>query len=665
MPTVTKLLVANRGEIARRIMRTARSMGIGTVAVFSDADEHAPFVAEADEAVRLPGSSAAETYLRSELIIDAAVRTGADSVHPGYGFLSENADFARACDAAGITFVGPSPHAIDMMGSKIEAKRLMGEAGVPILPGLTVEESTTADELAIAGADIGYPVLVKAAFGGGGRGMRIVRSAGELVEAVEGAQREAASAFGNGTVFLERYVESPRHVEVQIFGDHHGRAIHLFERECSIQRRHQKIIEESPSPAVDDALRKEICSAAVAAAKAIGYVGAGTVEFVMAPDGHFYFLEVNTRLQVEHPVTELVTGLDLVELQLMVARGEPLPPAALEARITGHAIEARLYAEDVPAGFLPTSGTIHRMRVPEGEGVRVDGGYEDGSVVGTNYDAMLSKIITWAPTRTEAAIRLADVLARAEVHGVVTNRALLVRTLRHPEFIAGQTDTGFYERHDPAELGSPLRTAGAPRLHAVAAALSGRTDRAANSPLPVGLPAGFRNVGVESQPIAYEDGDDRIEVVYGLDRGRLTLAVDGEVMADARVWTATPDLVDLEADGVRRRYRIHRVGSTCFVDSPLGSSALREVERFPDPTAATAAGSLLAPMPGSVVRLLVGEGDEVTAGQALVALEAMKMEHSIRAPHDGVVTEVRVAVGDQVETAAVLLVVEEAEEGAA
>src|SRR4051794_13981995 len=495
-------------------MRTARAMGIGTVAVFSDADEHAPFVAEADEAVRLPGSSPGDTYLRTDLIIAAAQRTGADAVHPGYGFLSENADFARACDTAGITFEGPSPHAIDMMGSKIEAKRLMGDAGVPILPGMTVEEPSPAAELATAGNEIGYPVLVKAAYGGGGRGMRIVRSSDELVEAVEGAQREAASAFGNGTVFLEKYVESPRHIEVQIFGDTHGNYIHLFERECSIQRRHQKIIEESPSPAVDDALRKEICSAAVAAARAIDYVGAGTVEFVMAPDGRFYFLEVNTRLQVEHPVTEMVTGLDLVDLQLDVARGEALSVAATEARINGHAIEARLYAEDVAAGFLPTSGPLHRIFIPEGEGVRVDGGFEDGSSVSTFYDAMLAKVIVWAPTRTEAAHRLADVLQRSEVHGVVTNRSLLVRTLRHDEFIAGQTDTGFYERHDPVDLGAPLSDDTTRRSHAVAAVLAARPVNTSTSPIPSGIPAGFRNVGVESQPVSFEEGDATIEVSY-------------------------------------------------------------------------------------------------------------------------------------------------------
>jgi acetyl/propionyl-CoA carboxylase alpha subunit len=659
VPSVTKLLVANRGEIARRIMRTAHAMGIGTVAVFSDADEHAPFVSEADEAVRLPGFAPGDTYLRGDLIVEAAQRTGADAVHPGYGFLSENAGFARACEEAGITFVGPSPHAIDMMGSKIEAKRLMDEAGVPVLRGMTVTDETTADDLGRAGDDIGYPVLVKAAFGGGGRGMRIVRDATELAEAVEGAQREAASAFGNGTVFLEKYVESPRHVEVQIFGDHHGTSIHLFERECSIQRRHQKIIEESPSPAVDDALRKEICSAAVAAGRAIGYVGAGTVEFVMAPDGSFYFLEVNTRLQVEHPVTELVTGLDLVELQLLVARGEPLPVGALEARMNGHAIEARLYAEDVPGGFLPTSGPIHRLRVPSGDGVRVDTGFEDGSVVSTHYDAMLAKIITWAPTRTEAANRLADVLARSEIHGVVTNRPLLVRTLRHPEFLAGQTDTGFYERHDPSALGGPLSDDATRRLHAIAATLAVRPANTSSSPVPRGIPAGFRNVGVESQPVSFAEGEATVEVAYHEVRGVVTVDCDGEPVEGVKIWGCTPDDIDLELEGVRRRYRIQRVAGVHYVDSPLGSSALTEVPRFPDPESQVAAGSLLAPMPGSVVRLLVGEGDEVKQGQVLLALEAMKMEHAIRAPHDGTVHEVKVSVGQQVETSALLLVVEE------
>ena len=405
--TIRKLLIANRGEIASRIMRTARAMGIATVAVFSDADEDAPFVADADEAVRLPGNTPAETYLRSDLVVEAARRTGADAVHPGYGFLSENAEFARACGDAGLVFVGPSPRAIELMGSKLEAKRIMTEVGVPVLPTAVVDGAMTAAELAAAGESIGFPVLVKAAFGGGGRGMRVVEVPGDLAEAVGAAQREAAAAFGDGTTFLEPYLRAPRHVEVQILGDTHGTVTHLFERECSIQRRHQKIVEESPSPAVDDALRAEMCEAALGAGKAIGYVGAGTVEFVLDAQGRFFFLEVNTRLQVEHPVTEMITGLDLVELQLRVAQGEALPIEVLDATMSGHAIEARLYAEDVAAGFLPVSGTIDRLRVPAGDAVRIDTGYDDGSVVSPFYDSMLAKVIAWAPTRTVAALRLA------------------------------------------------------------------------------------------------------------------------------------------------------------------------------------------------------------------------------------------------------------------
>ena len=453
------LLVANRGEIARRVFRTAKAMGISTVAVFSDADEHAPHVREADLAVRLPGNTPAETYLDVERILDAARRTGADAIHPGYGFLSENAAFARACAAAGITFVGPTPEAIEAMGSKIAAKELMARAGVPCLPGGVVRDGYSVPPG-------GFPVLVKASFGGGGRGMRVVRDESELQEALAAAEREAAAAFGDGTVFVERYVEDPRHIEVQIFGDTHGNVVHLYERECSIQRRYQKVIEEAPSPAVDDEQREKLGAAAVAAGKALGYVGAGTVEFVVDQAGDFFFLEVNTRLQVEHPVTEQITGLDLVELQLRVARGEALPPVP---PITGHAVEARLYAEDVGAGFIPVSGRIDRFEVPAGEGIRVDAGYESGSTVSTFYDAMLAKVIATGDTRDQAVQRLADALDRAQVHGVTTNRSMLVRVLRHPEFLAGATDTGFLSRHSMTEEVVEPDVA---RRHAVAATLA-------------------------------------------------------------------------------------------------------------------------------------------------------------------------------------------------
>ena len=460
---ISKLLIANRGEIAARVIRTAHALGVATVAVYSDPDADAPFVTLADEAVRLPGAAAADTYLRGDLIIAAATATGAHAVHPGYGFLSENAAFARACADAGLIFVGPAPATITVMGDKIAAKALMAEAGVPVLPSVTVTE---AGDLAAEAAEVGFPLLVKAAFGGGGRGMRLVADMAGLEQAVSSARREAAAAFGDGTVFLERYVPDPRHVEVQIIGDAHGDVIHLFERECSIQRRYQKIVEESPSPAVDGPLRQALARAAVTAGQAVGYTGAGTVEFVLDRDGSFYFLEMNTRLQVEHPVTEEVTGLDLVELQLRIAEGEPLPPEAREAAISGHAIEARLYAEDVPAGFVPVTGTLHRFAIPAGPGLRVDTGFRDGSVVSPHYDAMLAKVIARGRTRADAARRLARALRDAEIHGVTTNRDLLVAILREPDFLAGATDTGYLTRHEPAALtraGAGAGTGAGPR----------------------------------------------------------------------------------------------------------------------------------------------------------------------------------------------------------
>ncbi|MQA84283.1 MAG: ATP-grasp domain-containing protein [Streptosporangiales bacterium] len=660
MPTISKLLVANRGEIAARVMRTARETGMATVAVFSDPDADAPFVREADEAVRLPGASPTDTYLRADLIVRAAQATGADAVHPGYGFLSENAAFARACADAGLVFVGPPAEAIEAMGSKLRAKALMAEAGVPILPGETVHPDDGHEALAAAAERIGFPVLVKAAYGGGGRGMRIVADADELAEAVRGARGEAASAFGDGTVFLERYLEAPRHVEVQVFGDSGGGVVHLFERECSIQRRHQKIIEESPSPAVDDAQREDMGAAAVAAAKAIGYVGAGTVEFLL-DDGRFYFLEVNTRLQVEHPVTELVTGLDLVRLQLLVAEGHPLPDEVGEATQRGHAIEARLYAEDPLAGFLPTSGLLHRFRIPETPDVRVDAGVADGSVVGTHYDAMLAKVIARAPARDEACRRLADALARAEIHGVTTNRDLLVAILREDEFRAGRTDTAYLARHDPARLGAPSCDPLTLRLHAAAVALAGQGERRAAAPVLRTAPSGWRNNPSDLQRDAYLAKETQIEVGYRLYGGRTVVEVDGEPLPGVQILDAAADAVHLEVDGVRRRVGVHRAGGAVYVDSPLGSSVLTEVERFPDPEAARAVGSLHAPMPGTVVAVLIEPGDRVSAGQGLVVLEAMKMQHTVHAPDDGVVTEVRVSAGDQVDADAVLAVVGEDE----
>ncbi|MGC5017553.1 biotin carboxylase N-terminal domain-containing protein [Micromonospora sp. DT47] len=649
---IRKLLVANRGEIARRVFATCRALGVGTVAVHSDADADAPFVAEADQAVRLPGNTPAETYLRIEKILDAARNAGADAVHPGYGFLAENAEFAAAVTDAGLTWVGPSAKAIAAMGDKMAAKALLAEAGVPMLPTWTDGDEIT-----------DFPVLVKASAGGGGRGMRIVRDAAALAEAVASARREAAAAFGDGTVFIERYVEGGRHVEVQIFGDTHGTVVALGERDCSIQRRHQKILEEAPA-VVPPELRQRLHEAAVAAGRAVDYVGAGTVEFLLAPTGEFFFLEMNTRLQVEHPVTEAVTGLDLVRLQLLVAEGAPLPLAATPPT-DGHAIEVRLCAEDPAQGFRPATGTLHRIAVPgvtasfaPARGLRLDSGVVDGSTVGAHYDSMLAKLVAWAPTRAEAVRALAGALARAEFHGVATNRDLLVRVLRSREFGAAEVDTGFLERHD--EIFAPLLPAEQVPLAALAAALASAAARRADAPVLAELPSGWRNVPAFPQLTRYATADGgEIEVRYRLDRTGALAEWSTEPTSGSTVTLveAAPDRVVLDVAGVRRAFRVHRVGSAVFVDGPDGAASLSELPRFPLPTAELAAGSLLAPLPGAVTRVHVEVGQRVAAGDLLVTLEAMKLEHPVLAPTDGVVAELPVPAGGQVETGAVLAVV--------
>jgi propionyl-CoA carboxylase alpha chain len=658
---IRKLLVANRGEIASRVFRTCRVMDIATVAVYSDADGDLPFVSDADEAVHLPGNTPAQTYLRADLLIEAARLTGADAIHPGYGFLSENAGFARQCAAAGITFVGPTPEAIDAMGSKIAAKELMRAAGVPVLPGAVFDREPDAGQLSAAAAEIGYPVLVKAAFGGGGRGMRIVGGVDDLVDAVASARREAASAFGNGTVFLERFVESPRHIEVQIVGDQAGTVVHLFERECSIQRRYQKIIEEAPSPVVDDTLRAQLCQAAVTAGKAIGYVGAGTVEFVLDASGRFYFLEVNTRLQVEHPVTELITGVDLVRLQLDIAAGAPIPDEVSGAHISGHAIEARLYAEDAAAGYLPTSGDVHTFEFTAVDGLRIDAGFASGTRVSPFYDSMLAKVIGFGATRDDARRLLAGSLSRARLHGVTTNRDLLVAILRSGEFAAGAIDTGYLERHPYDEL-VPARGEDTRAVHVLAAALADQAARRGQAPVLASLPSGFRNNPSGPQTAVYEQHGTPVEVTYRFDRDGLVATVAGRPVPAVRLLSATPARVDLECAGVRRSVDVTRIGTTAYVDSPLGHDALAEIERFPDPSAAAHAGSLLAPMPGTVVRVAAAVGDSVEANATILVIEAMKMEHAIRTPSAGVVTALPVTLGTQVDSGTVLALVEESVE---
>ncbi len=656
-----RLLIANRGEIARRIQRTCREMGIATVAVYSEADREAPFVGEADVAVPIGGAAPADSYLRIEALLDAARRAGADAVHPGYGFLSERAAFAEACRGAGLVFVGPPPEAIAAMGSKLEAKRRMARAGVPLLPSREVGPGAAPAALAELAAEVGLPLLVKASAGGGGKGMRIVRDAAELPEAVAAAGREALSAFGDGTLYLERYLEGARHVEVQIFGDAHGQLIHLYERECSIQRRHQKIVEEAPSPALEPALREAICKAAVAAGEAIGYQNAGTVEFMLAASGEFHFLEVNTRLQVEHPVTECATGLDLVRLQLEVARGAALPAQADVPPLRGHAIEARLYAEDPERDFAPSTGRLHRIRFPVGPGLRLDSGVESGSEVSVHYDPMLAKAIAWAPTRGEAATKLADALARTQIHGPRTNRDLRVRILRHPEFLEGRTDTHFLERHAPAALGAPLCDAAGERVHALAAALALQAERRGAARVLGSLPSGWRNVPSEDQLQQLEGRAGRIAVAYSVGRDGLRAQVGGEPVPGLRVHACSACEVDLETAGLRRRIAVERVGERVFLDSELGASELRALPRFAVPEAELSAGSLVAPMPGTVREVRVAVGDRVARGDVLLVLEAMKMETPIRAPAAGRVAELRASAGQQVEAGALLAVIEEEE----
>jgi propionyl-CoA carboxylase alpha chain len=696
---INRLLVANRGEIARRVLRTCRDLGIGTVAVFSDADgppattpgpvggagtasgrPAAPHVGEADVAVRLPGESPAGTYLRGDLIVAAARDAGADAVHPGYGFLSENAAFARAVIDAGLTWVGPPPEVIDAMGSKIEAKKLMAAAGVPVLPEL--------DPGTVTGADL--PLLVKASAGGGGRGMRIVRTLAELPDAVAAARREAQSAFGDPSVFCEPLLENARHIEVQILADAHGTVWALGERDCSVQRRHQKIIEETPSPAVDGALRAELCRAAVDAARAIGYTGAGTVEFLLddlhALDDHgaagargrrrFSFLEVNTRLQVEHPVTECVYGLDLVRLQIEIAEGARLPAEPPEPR--GHAIEVRLYAEDPAAGWRPASGTLHAFEVPDVDaafavpsryGLRLDSGVESGGEVGVHYDPMLAKLIAWAPTRAAAVRRLRAALTAARIHGVTTNRDLLARVLAEPVFLDGGATTGYLDEIGLDVLAAPLAGENTVRLSALAAALADSAANRAAALVLGGLPAGWRNVPSQPERKSFEGPDGTVvEVAYRLTRDGALRAhepedVEHEPEGVALV-AASAEAVTLDVEGVRYDFAVHRIPGEknpgekeVYVDSALGPVALRALPRFADPSDLVAPGSLLAPMPGTVVRVETEPGAAVTEGQTLVVLEAMKMEHRITAPATGTVTEVGVAAGRQVEAGAVLAVI--------
>jgi len=632
------LLVANRGEIACRVIRTARRLGIRTVAVYSDADRGALHVALADEARAIGPAPARESYLAADRIIAAARASGAEAIHPGYGFLSENADFAEACAQAGIVFVGPPAAAIRAMGEKARAKALMERAGVPVVPGYHGDAQDDARFLAEA-RRIGYPLLVKASAGGGGRGMRIVEAEGALATALAAARREAESAFGDGRLILEKYLQRPRHIEVQVFADRAGRAVHLFERDCSVQRRYQKVVEEAPS-ALAEATRAALCAAAVAAAKAVAYVGAGTVEFVVEGD-RFHFIEMNTRLQVEHPVTEMITGLDLVEWQLRVAAGEALPLAQEHIARRGHAVEARLYAEDPAREFLPVAGTLSHLRFPAGDAaLRVETGVRAGDTVGVFYDPLLAKLIAWGADRAAALARLAAALAETEVAGLATNRDFLIRLVRHPDFAAGHVDTGFIARHRAALMPNPpvSDAALAAAAYFVAAERARQAAdaaaRAGDRHSPWARRDGWRLGAPVPQSVHLQEGAAAHEVRVG----------GGALEVDGRATTYAGGLAVLR----------DKAGLTVISDTDTWR--LVETDPLaPAPREAAAGGALVAPMPGKVLSVLVAPGAAVARGQLLMLLEAMKMEHAITAPADGVVAAVHYQAGDLVEEGALLL----------
>ena len=646
---IERILVVNRGEIARRIMRTAHNMGISTVAIYADGDASEPFVKEADQAVALGGTSSLETYLDQAKVLAAAKRTGADAIHPGYGFLSENTTFAATVKDAGLIWIGPNADAISQMGDKLSSKKLMTDAGVPTLP--SAEVAAGADAKALA-KDIGYPLLVKASAGGGGKGMRVVESDDELDEAVDGARREAAAAFGDDTIFLERWLSSSRHVEIQVMGDEHGNAVHCFERECSIQRRHQKIIEEAPSSAVSPELREKMGAAAVAAARAISYTSAGTVEFLL--DGEdFWFLEMNTRLQVEHPVTEEITGLDLVREQILVAQGDQLSFTQDDLVINGHAIEARIYGEDPVKDFLPTAGPVLLFEPSKVADARFDSGIETGSRVGIEFDPMLSKVIVHAPTRAEAALRLARVLETTRIQGLVTNRDFLVSVLRTEAFLDGDTTTDFINRHSPTP-DLALTDAELTRA-AITAAMWLQGHNRSEATVLSGIPSGWRNARLPAQEVAFNHGDTPIEVSYRSQRDGSFRVNDA---TDVQVHRWSPDEIDLEIDRRRSTSRVTGTGNKVMLQVSRGTAVFDVVPRFVLPGAEEPTGGLTAPMPGVVLELRVAVGDAVTTGQTLVVLEAMKMEHHMKAPFDGHVAEMLISDGQQVESGAVLLVID-------
>ncbi|MGY8563540.1 acetyl/propionyl/methylcrotonyl-CoA carboxylase subunit alpha [Paracidovorax citrulli] len=653
----TKILIANRGEIACRVIATCQRLGIATVAVYSDADRNARHVRLADEAVAIGPAPARESYLRADAILDAARRTGAQAIHPGYGFLSENANFAQACAEAGIVFIGPSAAAIRAMGDKSAAKALMQQAGVPLTPGYHGDAQDPAF-LREQADGIGYPVLIKASAGGGGKGMRKVEDSAAFTDALASCQREAQSAFGNAHVLVEKYVERPRHIEIQVFGDSHGNVVYLFERDCSVQRRHQKVLEEAPAPGMTAERRAAMGKAAVDAARAVNYVGAGTVEFIAGPDGDFYFMEMNTRLQVEHPVTECITSTDLVEWQLRVASGAPLPLQQEQLQINGHALEARLYAEDADKGFLPSTGTLRHLRLPVGSAhVRVDAGVEQGDAITPFYDPMIAKLIVWDVDRDAALRRMQQALAECEVVGVTTNAAFLRRLVMTDSFANAKLDTALIEREQAAL--APRQGAADPALWALAAVAAVSTEPAASVDArdphsPWQARDGWRLGQRAARRLTLEQGGTQQVVAVEGHGGSWLIEVDGTpVSATGRL---LGERLALQVGETLQRARVVRDGSELYL---FGSDG---VQRFTmhDPVSeadhsVADAGSLVAPMPGRIVATLLAPGTQVVRGTPLLVLEAMKMEHTLQAPADGTVQGYRVKAGDQVADGAVLV----------
>ncbi|MBB2486952.1 acetyl/propionyl/methylcrotonyl-CoA carboxylase subunit alpha [Mitsuaria sp. WAJ17] len=663
-----KILIANRGEIACRVAATARRLGVKTVAVYSEADARARHVQACDEAVLIGGPAPKDSYLQWQRIIEAAKATGAEAIHPGYGFLSENEDFAQACAAAGLVFIGPPASAIQAMGLKAESKRLMEQAGVPLVPGYHGADQDPA--LLKKEADrIGYPVLIKASAGGGGKGMRAVHAAEEFDAALASCKREAINSFGDDAVLIERYVQRPRHIEIQVFGDSHGQCVYLFERDCSVQRRHQKVLEEAPAPGMSEARRREMGEAAVAAALAVGYVGAGTVEFIAEQDGRFYFMEMNTRLQVEHPVTEAITGQDLVEWQLRVASGEPLPLKQHELRMHGHAIEARICAENPEAGFLPATGRLDVARWPahvkfqRGE-VRIDSGVDEGDEISPFYDSMVAKLIVWGENREQALARLDASLRDTHIVGLQTNVAFLRRCAATASFAGADLDTALIEREKAVLFGQPglpLRVAAAA---VVAHTLAEEAQTVGSDPWS--RRDGWRLFGASARRFDLAEGEAHHEVLLSRHhQGGMALTVGGETVAFAVRSTGTEQHVLLLGEGLglsRVTVKTYKRGEQVAVFADAGSALLTEVDVIAHAGEGQGEGGrLTAPMPGKLVAFLAQPGDAVTKGQPLAVMEAMKMEHTITAPRDGVVAELLFAVGDQVGDGAELLKLKAAE----